>query len=229
VTYREAALRKAITQIGVTENPPGSNSGTMVDKYLAQAGLNPGYPWCMAFVNWCYAQVGLDIEHPNEASVGFFESWAKQNGMLVAVPQRGDIICYRYDGDDWPDHVGIIESHSGSVLNTVEGNTGIGHDANGGKVMRRERTFHRVKFARIPGFVPTLEEDMPTWFPAWWKWRLLDGSAATRPESAPATIPQKYLDLVKVAEKYGAARVADSDSEVARLKTKISAAKSALA
>ncbi len=65
------------------------------------------------------------------------------------------------------------------------------------------------------------EEDMPTWFPAWWKWRLLDGNDATRPATAPELIPQKYLDLVKVAEAYRAAKPDASAPEVNALKAKL--------
>lgn len=228
MTTREAALRAAVGEIGVTEHPAGTNSGPRVNQYLASAGIGPGYPWCMAFVNWCYRQAGTDIEHPHEASVGFFEDWARTNGYLVEKPARGDIVCYRFDADNWPDHVGIIEEAGPTRLVTIEGNTAIGDDANGGKVMRRTRSYTRTRFARIPGALME-EDDMPDWFPAWWKWRLMDGRDATRPATAPAAIPQKYLDLVKVAEDFRAAKPDPSWPELTSLKAKIAAAKQALA
>ena len=49
---------------------------------------------------------------------------------------------------DWdggaPDHVGLVEHAVGrGRLATVEGNTGVGNDSNGGEVMRRERRWRR--------------------------------------------------------------------------------------
>jgi hypothetical protein len=38
-----------------------------------------------------------------------------------------------------PDHVGIVGRVAGDDLETVEGNTGVGNDSNGGEVMRRRR------------------------------------------------------------------------------------------
>lgn len=73
--------------------------------------------------------------------------------------------------------------------------------------------------AQLAGFLE--EEDMPPWFPGWWEWRLLDGRPETRPADAPDMIPQKYLDLVKVAERYGTKRVASVSAEVASLKSKL--------
>lgn len=160
MTIREQALRIAITQLGATESPAGTNSGPQVNEYLKSAGLGPGFPWCMAFVHWCYRGAGLEIEHPNEASVGFFQEWAKRNGFLVSTPARGDIVCYNFDADNWPDHVGIVEEAASGRINTVEGNTAIGNDANGGMVMRRSRSTTRCVFARIPGvFVGPGEEE----------------------------------------------------------------------
>lgn len=160
MTFREKALLVAIGELGVKEHPPNTNTGPRVNQYLASAGLGPGFPWCMAFVNWCYRQAGLDIKHPNEASVGFFEDWARQKGYLVSAPKRGDIACYRFDSDNWPDHVGIVEEVGPGRITAVEGNTALDNDANGGMVMRRSRSILICKFARIPGVVPEEEDEV---------------------------------------------------------------------
>lgn len=154
--YRLKALEIARAELGVHEDPAGSNSGPRVNEYLRSAGLGPGYPWCMAFVNWCYRQAGFNIEHRNEASVGFFEEFARRNGWLVSAKEAapGDIVCYRFNRDNWPDHVGIVETIGPGRLVAIEGNTAIGDDANGGKVMRRSRAVRNCKFARIPGGPP---------------------------------------------------------------------------
>src|SRR5262249_40037733 len=46
-----AALTIAHTQLGVHEIG-STNTGTMVDKFLASAGVSPGNPWCASFVTW---------------------------------------------------------------------------------------------------------------------------------------------------------------------------------
>lgn len=157
-TYRALALRHALGEVGVKEEPPGSNSGPRVNQYLRSAGLGPGFPWCMAFVNWCYRQAGLDLEHPNEASVGFFQDWASRHGYIVSSPRVADIVCYRFDSDNWPDHVGIVTAVGPNRIKAVEGNTSLASDDNGGTVMVRDRAISRCAFVRVPGVVPKRAE-----------------------------------------------------------------------
>ena len=39
-------------EIGVMEEPPGSNDGPRVREYLASAGIHDPEPWCASFINW---------------------------------------------------------------------------------------------------------------------------------------------------------------------------------
>jgi hypothetical protein len=160
---RLRALERARRDIkaGVKEDPPRSNWSPRIKQYLATTGLNypkpPGAPWCMAAVSWCYAMEGVDLG--GGASVGFFEAWAAKHGMLFPDrPFAGDIVCYRFDADNWPDHVGIVDRvlavrWRGKVfagwLRVAEGNTAVGNDANGGKYMFRYRWAKRTKFVRF--------------------------------------------------------------------------------
>lgn len=153
-SFREAALRAAVSDIGVTEHPPNSNWGPRVSQYLVAAGIHTPAPWCMAAVHFWFKEAGLDLKYPNEASVGFFQQWANQHGYVVHAPERGDVVCYQFDADNWPDHVGIVEKVDGGTIHTVEGNTAYGNDANGGQVMRRVRRISRCVFVRIPGDQP---------------------------------------------------------------------------
>ena len=155
---RHDALARAVKEIGVTEVPAGSNWGPRVSQYLAAAGWKTPAPWCMAFVQWCFKQVGVN-RLGGGASVGFFEDWAERHGYLVKRPFAGDVVCYRWGADDWPDHTGFVEKvlavrwRNGQFVGwvrTIEGNTAVGNDSNGGKVMRRWRWISRAKFARIP-------------------------------------------------------------------------------
>ena len=85
--------------------------------------------------------------------------WAANVGKLVDRPMRGDLVCYRFDADNWPDHVGIIDRvlvvrWSGGqfvgLARTIEGNTSAGNDANGGQVQIRYRWLAaNAKFIRL--------------------------------------------------------------------------------
>lgn len=154
---RLRALDHAVSYLGTKESPPGSNRGYLIDIWNKAAGVTVGSPWCMSFLRACFKKAGVELG--GGASVGFFEEWAILSGEpVVGRPFKGDIICYRFDSDNWPDHVGIVEkvlalrwqSHvfTGWVK-TIEGNTAWGDDADGGQVQRRRRWIKRAKFVRI--------------------------------------------------------------------------------
>lgn len=155
---RFKALDTAIKFIGVRENPPNSNWGFWVSNFLAAAGLSKPAPWCAAFVCYCYKVAGYPLTFPNRASVGFFEDWMEQRGEIVSRPLKGDIICYNFTSDNWPDHIGIVERVLAlrwrgiefvGWIQIIEGNTSLSNDANGGQVMRRRRWANRCVFGRI--------------------------------------------------------------------------------
>lgn len=163
MTAREQAVRVGLKEVGVREEPAGSNWSPRIRDYLRAAGLKypkpPGVPWCMAFVCWCYQEAGHPLPVPS-ASVGMFLEWAQKVGDLVERPFHGDIVCYRFDADNWPDHVGQIVrvlalrwrgSEFVGWIKTVEGNTSSGNDANGGQVQIRYRWANRCSFVRVEG------------------------------------------------------------------------------
>jgi hypothetical protein len=151
------ALRKARLYLGTKEQPPDSNRGPLIDSWNRAAGVPVGSRWCMSFVHSMFLACGRALG--GGASVGNFEAWVRHGGgQLVARPFAGDVVCYRFDADDWPDHTGIVERvlalrWSGRTfvgwVRIVEGNTSLGNDANGGAVMRRTRWIKRARFARI--------------------------------------------------------------------------------
>ena len=117
------ALAVAETQVGVTEQPPGSNDGPQLAEYRsAVAGAAPGEPWCAYFASWAAAQAGVPLGDSGEGlgSVAQITDWAGRTGRLLpstATPAPGDLILF---GDR---HVGIVESvNADGSLTTVEGN-----------------------------------------------------------------------------------------------------------
>jgi hypothetical protein len=149
-TLREKALAKAITQIGIAENPPNSNQ----TQYTTWYGMSG--PWCAMFASWCYETSGGSPSFQqgvNYAYVPYIvgDAQAGRNGLSVASPIPGDLVCYDWQGDGVFDHVGLFEKWmSGSTFSAIEGNTSDSSDSDGGSVMRRTRSATgSVVFVRV--------------------------------------------------------------------------------
>lgn len=164
--WRAEIVAHARRYIGVREEPAGSNTGPrsgphkgVIDKWCVWANGLTGYPWCAAFVCGVIREkTGLIVPEPRRAAVGFFEAWARRIGRIVERPFRGDIVTYRFDSDDWPDHIGFVDRVLAvrwlggkfvGTIRTIEGNTSAGNDANGGQVQVRYRSARRCKFIRL--------------------------------------------------------------------------------
>jgi hypothetical protein len=83
-----AAPGNASGEVGVTEQPPGSNRGPQVDDYLTTVGLNPAggsFAWCSAFVYWCFRKASEELAVPNPAvkTAGALDVW-----NLAIVPSH---------------------------------------------------------------------------------------------------------------------------------------------
>lgn len=160
-------VERARQFVGVKEQPAGSNHGPYnpalkggIDDWCFRAtGVHGGFPWCSAFVCAMSEDCGYRIPEPRRASVGYLELWADSVGKVVRRPLRGDLVCYRFDQDAWPDHIGIVDrvlklrwrnGHFVGLIRTVEGNTSRGNDANGGQVQVRWRWCDgRQRFVRL--------------------------------------------------------------------------------
>lgn len=160
---RVRARNQARKYIGVKEHPAGSNRGPHIDRWCLWANGLVGYPWCSAFACGMVREAcGLIVPEPKRASVGFFEAWAKDVGSLTLRPRAGDLACYRFDDDNWPDHIGFVDKVFESdwevdgdyryfvgSIRAIEGNTSAGNDANGGQVQVRFRSDVRTRFIRL--------------------------------------------------------------------------------
>jgi cell wall-associated NlpC family hydrolase len=115
----------AESQIGQSEQPPGSNDGPAISTYrTATAGAAAGEPWCAYFASWVAKQAGEPIGSSGQGLgyVGDIWSWAQQTGRAIpngpgVTPTPGDLIVF---GDH---HVGIVDKvlPSGDIQ-TIEGN-----------------------------------------------------------------------------------------------------------
>lgn len=135
---QDSLLRIAADQLGVTEWPQNSNKVIYNTWYYGRQVSGSAYPWCMAFVQWCFNQNGTPLPYKT-ASCSALLNWYKKNQPMQAVlthPQKGDIVIYNFS------HTGIIESDNGGTITAIEGNTtssNNGNQSNGGGVFRRTR------------------------------------------------------------------------------------------
>ncbi len=86
------ALDAARSQLGVTEQPPGSNDGPDIARYRgAVAGAYAGAPWCAYFVSWCAAQAGAPIGDGGTGlgSVEAVAAWAQRTGRFTDAARAG--------------------------------------------------------------------------------------------------------------------------------------------
>ncbi|HWB23142.1 MAG TPA: CHAP domain-containing protein [Gaiellaceae bacterium] len=125
LTGAQGVLSAAQSQVGVSEEPPGSNDGPQISVYRdAVAGASPDQPWCASFVSWAAEQAGEPIGAAGQGldSVKDITEWAASTGRLLpasTTPTPGDLILFN------DRHVGIVEAvNSDGSLTTVEGNYG---------------------------------------------------------------------------------------------------------
>lgn len=168
----ERIVALAVAQVGITEQPAGSNKVKFSDWY----GLRG--PWCAMFVTWVYVTSGFAgrtfVKGRRYAFVPFLvaDARAGQAGLVVAsAPADGVLACYDWQHDGQSDHIGICANEatlrklapekfaearkregalgSGDFW-AIEGNTAVGNDSNGGEVMIRRRNRRQVQvFARV--------------------------------------------------------------------------------
>jgi hypothetical protein len=152
--FLRQVLSVAASQVGVRENPVGSNRGPEVDRYLRTVGLNPAggsFAWCVAFLYWCFEQASQQDNLPDNPmfrTAGVHVLWHRsrdqarvrritpqQAAANFSLVQPGQIFCL--DHGSGQGHMGIVESiHQGKMV-TIEGNTNVGGSREGIGVFRR--------------------------------------------------------------------------------------------
>jgi len=121
----ERMVALAQKEIGVHEEPMGSNDGARIKEYRsATAGSGVG-PWCAYFQSWLAKQAGAPLGEQGQGfgSVDALYAWAKRTGKAVdntattATPKAGDLIVF-------DEHIGLVESvDKDGTVHTIEGNS----------------------------------------------------------------------------------------------------------
>ncbi|MBQ6539892.1 MAG: peptidoglycan-binding protein [Oscillospiraceae bacterium] len=149
-------LALAKEQIGVSENPPGSNNVKYNTAYYGRKVSGSSYPWCCVFIWWLFFEChSSDLFFGGEktASCTALMKYAKNRNLWVTLGYKpGDLIFYNFNSDKSAEHIGICESATKTSVTCIEGNTSLTNNDNGGKVMRRTRKLNVVLGAYRPKY-----------------------------------------------------------------------------
>ena len=140
-------IDKALAEVGVKESPPNSNRCKYNREYYGKDVSGSNYPWCCTFVWWVLSSCGVKI--PKTASCMTLGQWFRDNGKWHTDPKPGDVVFFHFKTNSrWTNHVGLVVEVKGNEIRTVEGNTSINSDDNGGAVMVRKRSSNIVGYGR---------------------------------------------------------------------------------
>lgn len=126
-------------EIGVKENPAGSNKVKYNTWYYGSSVSGDEYPWCMTFVQWCFNSASCSLPYKTASCSGLL-NWYKTKfpDKIVQNPKPNDIVIYTFG------HTGIVEQdNKNGTITAIEGNTSSddkGDQSNGGGVFRRKRS-----------------------------------------------------------------------------------------
>lgn len=134
-------VSKAISHMGETECPVGSNSGLDINRYLEYAGVDTSLPasekaWCASFASFIIGmtllQMGLKaLRHPNTASSHEMVNWGIAHGTIIddtKEAQPGDaVVLEGGEGEEAQDgksyhHTLLLEYVSADGLHCISGN-----------------------------------------------------------------------------------------------------------
>jgi hypothetical protein len=121
----QAIVNLVQKEVGVAEQPPGSNDSPRIAQFRqATAGSGVG-PWCAYFTSWAAREAGVPLGDNGQGfgRVDDVYAWAQQSGKAVpntggdVKPQPGDLIV-------WDEHIGVVKSvDPNGTINTIEGNS----------------------------------------------------------------------------------------------------------
>lgn len=113
-------------QIGVSEQPPGSNNVIYNTAYYGGAVQGANFPWCCTFIWWLFKETGLSnlfCGGQKTAYCPFVVGYAKEHNQWITENYKpGDLLLFDWDGDGTADHIGLCIDWDGGTGVTIEGN-----------------------------------------------------------------------------------------------------------
>lgn len=146
-------LTIAAGELGVQEQPRGSNRGPRVDEYQKSTWLEPKDwgAWCAAFVDWVVMQAmkgGVyTFSRPETAGAFDLERWSRRQDNSTSTKRNpgrdilpGDIVIYKFS------HTGFAktEPDRNGNFTAIEGNTNDDGAREGYEVAERPRNIGSV-------------------------------------------------------------------------------------
>jgi hypothetical protein len=152
-----ATLDFALGNIGVCENPIGSNRGPEIDAWCRELGSPLGSFWCAIAVAKARRAGGLWVPAHDAGSCDEWVRSARRAGLMAEVPSIGAAVIYTnhrritdgpYAGQLDAVHLGLVLRVTPRLL-AIEGNTTLGkYDRNGYVLALKE-----VDVGRVLGYV----------------------------------------------------------------------------
>ena len=152
MNQRSQIVETATAELGLIEGPKENQT-----KYQ-----KTNQPWCGAFVNWVFKEVGVKI--PNCVSTLAGATAFKKNNAWQdaesATPEIGDCVFFDFphDGIDRISHIGIVtQVHTNGTITTIEGNTAPdkkGDQRNGGQVCEKVRAYKVKNRGKVKPSLP---------------------------------------------------------------------------
>lgn len=157
-----SVVQIALNEVGTAET--GENNVKYNTWFYGHEVNGGSYPWCMAFVQWCFDQAGIPFDYKVASVMAFYNYYKGTNKSMVVQPtdtiQPGDVMIKQRSGGG---HTGIVVQDNGDgTVTTVEGNTspskGSGSSEwNGGCVaVKTQKKSDILAFIRNPKTVSTV-------------------------------------------------------------------------
>lgn len=144
-------MTKAISYLNTKESPANSNNVIFNTHYYGKAVTGSAYPWCCTYVWDIFRLAGAsDLFYGGKktAYCPTVETWGKSNKLTVdkSKGKYADIVLFDFTGRGISGHIGfIVQKNSDGTYKTLEGNTAVGNDSNGGCVMYRTRSQSSIR------------------------------------------------------------------------------------
>lgn len=128
MSLKDDVIATALSLKGIPEQ--GREHAAIIAAYNAHKPLARGYaaklsdPWCMIFISYLYIHnAGIPALGITECGCEEYLAYAKNQGMCVESPIRGDLVFYDWDGTGRATHVGLVVSvDQDGYMEVIEGN-----------------------------------------------------------------------------------------------------------
>ena len=155
----ERVISIARQQLGRKEEPPKSNKTLYGELYR----LN-GQPWCVIFLWWCFVTAGLQTIFyggQRTASCSQLLSWAESVGQTVQPQEArpGDVLFFNFDTGRSPEHCGLCVERTGTIFQSIEGNTPLPEDEENDGVAQKSRRLSQIVGVWRPKYESTTDYD----------------------------------------------------------------------